>query len=90
MWTHQDEETQLRDTWTYVGRHRSHGQSITGLEYGTREDGRVSLVSVGEDRSLVEYNLLDSNQVSKCQWLRLASCWSSIFRWRYSYSVEGF
>lgn len=47
----------------YVGRHRSHGRAITGLEFGTREDGRVSLVSVGEDRCLVEYNLPDSNQV---------------------------
>lgn len=34
------------------------------MEFGTREDGRVSLVSVGEDRCLVEYNLPDSNQVS--------------------------
>ncbi|CAM9566703.1 unnamed protein product, partial [Hapterophycus canaliculatus] len=51
-----------RDTWTYVGRHRSHGKAITGLEFGTREDGRVSLVSVGEDRCLVEYNLPESNQ----------------------------
>ncbi|CBJ27265.1 flagellar associated protein [Ectocarpus siliculosus] len=57
-----DEEVQPRDTWVYVGRHRSHGRAITGLEFGTREDGRVSLVSVGEDRCLVEYNLPDSNQ----------------------------
>lgn len=47
-----------------MGRHRSHGRSITGLEFGTREDGRLSLVSVGEDRCLVEYNLPDSNQAS--------------------------
>ena len=46
-----------------MGRHRSHGKAITGLEFGTREDGRVSLVSVGEDRCLVEYNLPESNQV---------------------------
>ncbi|CAM9695874.1 unnamed protein product [Ectocarpus sp. 12 AP-2014] len=58
----EDEEVQPRDTWVYVGRHRSHGRTITGLEFGTREDGRVSLVSVGEDRCLVEYNLPDSNQ----------------------------
>lgn len=60
----EDDETRPRNTWTYVGRHRSHGRSITGLEFGTREDGRVSLVSVGEDRCLVEYNLPDSNQAS--------------------------
>lgn len=59
----QDDEAQAKDTWVYVGRHRSHGRTITGLEFGTREDGRVSLVSVGEDRCLVEYNLPESNQV---------------------------
>ena len=48
--------------WTYVGRNRSHSRTVTGLEFGNREDGRVSLVSVGEDRCLVEYNLPDSNQ----------------------------
>lgn len=67
-WAHnglcQDEDTQPRDTWAYVGRHRSHGGAITGLEFGTREDGRVSLVSVGEDRCLVEYNLPESDQVT--------------------------
>ena len=47
-----------------MGRHRSHTRRITGLEFGTREDGRVSLVSVGEDKYLVEYNLPASNQVS--------------------------
>lgn len=51
-----------RDMWTYVGRNRSHSRAVTGLEFGTREDGRVSLVSIGEDRCLVEYNLPDSNQ----------------------------
>lgn len=61
--TLQDDEAQPKDTWAYVGRHRSHGKAITGLEFGTREDGRVSLVSVGEDRCLVEYNLPESNQV---------------------------
>ncbi|CAM9977972.1 unnamed protein product [Scytosiphon promiscuus] len=60
--SNENEDVQPRDTWTYVGRHRSHGRAITGLEFGTREDGRVSLVSVGEDRCLVEYNLPDSNQ----------------------------
>eukprot|EP00903_Cladosiphon_okamuranus_P005352 g5347.t1 len=60
--TNEDEEAQPKDTWAYVGRHRSHSRAITGLEFGTREDGRVSLVSVGEDRFLVEYNLPDSNQ----------------------------
>ncbi|CAM9344740.1 unnamed protein product, partial [Sphacelaria rigidula] len=60
--TNEDEEMRTRDMWTYVGRNRSHSRAVTGLEFGTREDGRVSLVSIGEDRCLVEYNLPDSNQ----------------------------
>ncbi|CAM9978678.1 unnamed protein product [Discosporangium mesarthrocarpum] len=56
------EDDHMKEAWVYVGRHRSHSRPITGLEFGRREDGRVSLVSVGEDRILVEYNISGSNQ----------------------------
>mmetsp|Transcript_20905 Transcript_20905/g.43637 ORF Transcript_20905/g.43637 Transcript_20905/m.43637 type:complete len:926 (+) Transcript_20905:54-2831(+) len=46
-------------TWNYIGRYKSHSGSITGIEFATREDGRLALVSVGEDRMLVEYDLVD-------------------------------
>ena len=46
-------------TWNYIGRYRSHNKTITGLEFATREDGRLALVSTGEDRRLVEYDLTD-------------------------------
>mmetsp|Transcript_21112 Transcript_21112/g.27387 ORF Transcript_21112/g.27387 Transcript_21112/m.27387 type:complete len:951 (+) Transcript_21112:86-2938(+) len=47
----------MRQGWEYIGRYRSHTKPITGLEFGAREDGRVSLISVAEDRTLVEYDL---------------------------------
>ena len=46
-------------TWNYIGRYKSHSKNIAGLEFATREDGRLALVSVGEDRMLVEYDLVD-------------------------------
>lgn len=47
--------------WKFTGRHRSHTAAITGLEFATREDGRMALVSVAEDRFLVEYDLAASS-----------------------------
>ena len=47
-------------TWNYIGRYKSHSGSITGLEFATREDGRLALVSVGEDKMLVEYDMTDT------------------------------
>lgn len=40
----------------YLGRSLSHGGPISGLEFGMR-DGKETLVSVGEDRRCVEYDL---------------------------------
>ncbi len=47
--------------WVYVGRYKSHSKAITGLEFTTREDGRVALISVAEDRTLVEYDLQNTS-----------------------------
>jgi len=44
----------------YHIRYRSHSAPITGLSFGLREQGGQSLVSVGEDRQLVEYDLEES------------------------------
>uniref|UniRef100_A0A7S1U4Z5 Cilia- and flagella-associated protein 251 n=1 Tax=Phaeomonas parva TaxID=124430 RepID=A0A7S1U4Z5_9STRA len=48
-------------TWVYVGRHQSHSAPITGLIFGTREDGDETLVSVGADKKMVEYDVLNSS-----------------------------
>jgi len=47
--------------WTYLGRNKSHSKKITGLEFTQREDWHDVLVSVGEDRRLVEYDLTTSS-----------------------------
>lgn len=60
-----DAVPETRASWTYVGRYRSHAGPITALEFGLRDDGRgnwiQALVSTGEDRRLVEYNLEESS-----------------------------
>merc|ERR1719231_692610 len=48
---------EAQDEWVYVGRYRSHSKPITGLEFGLSAEQLPLLVSVGEDRRLVEYNL---------------------------------
>jgi hypothetical protein len=45
-----------------VGRYRSHKKPITGLEFGVVPYGDVAqLMSIGEDKLLIEYNLLESS-----------------------------
>jgi len=43
--------------WIFCGRIMSHSKSITGVEFGLRENGNIALVSVSEDCHLVEYDL---------------------------------
>jgi WD40 repeat protein/Ca2+-binding EF-hand superfamily protein len=45
------------DEWVYIGRCRSHSKPVTGLEFACDGDGNLSLVSVAEDRTMVEYAL---------------------------------
>ena len=52
--------------YVYLGRSLSHGAPITGLEFGVR-DGRETLVSVGEDRRCVEYDLEVSSVIDGLQ-----------------------
>jgi hypothetical protein len=54
------EET-LVEQWVYIGRIRSHSRAITGLAFGMSGDGFPLLASVGEDRRLVQYNLMASS-----------------------------
>lgn len=48
---------EAQDEWVYIGRYKSHSKPITGLEFGLSAEQLPLLVSVGEDRRLVEYNL---------------------------------
>ncbi|EGB04140.1 hypothetical protein AURANDRAFT_55327 [Aureococcus anophagefferens] len=48
----------LRDqSWIYIGRYRSHVKEITGLEFGSRGNDTITLVSTSADRTLLEYDL---------------------------------
>ncbi|KAL0479690.1 WD repeat-containing protein [Acrasis kona] len=61
-WGHRDDDERKPVEWVYLGRYRSHKKPITGLEFGIVPYGDVAqLMSVGEDKLLIEYNLQDSN-----------------------------
>eukprot|EP00727_Mastigamoeba_balamuthi_P001939 m51a1_g11742 hypothetical protein (841) ;mRNA; f:151348-154453 len=49
------------DECAYISKYRSHGAPITGLVFGKNEDMR--LLSLGEDRRLVEYDVAQSASV---------------------------
>lgn len=49
--------TMTRATWKYLGRYKSHKLPITALEFGLRDNGAQCLITVAEDRTLVEYDL---------------------------------
>ncbi|DBA03566.1 TPA: hypothetical protein N0F65_011467 [Lagenidium giganteum] len=51
------------DDWTYIGRCRSHSKPITGLEFAVAGDGSPLLVSVAEDKTMVQYCLSRSSIV---------------------------
>ncbi|RNF24907.1 uncharacterized protein Tco025E_02422 [Trypanosoma conorhini] len=49
--------------WDIVGRHKTHRGAISGLQFGD-DGGLPRLLSVGEDKRLVEYDLIDSEPES--------------------------
>eukprot|EP00996_Jenningsia_fusiforme_P000574 NODE_150_length_3012_cov_28.944313_g138_i0.p1 GENE.NODE_150_length_3012_cov_28.944313_g138_i0~~NODE_150_length_3012_cov_28.944313_g138_i0.p1 ORF type:complete len:960 (+),score=237.48 NODE_150_length_3012_cov_28.944313_g138_i0:79-2880(+) len=60
-YTHRGQDPRKPIEWVYVGRHRAHRAPITGVQFGIAPFGDAPrLISVGEDKRMVEYNLLDS------------------------------
>jgi len=49
------------EQWVYLGKSRSHSRPITGLEFGIDTTGQPLLVSCGEDRRLMEYDVTGSS-----------------------------
>ena len=47
--------------YSYLGRYKAHHGTITGLDFFRRENGRDTLVSVGTDRYMCEYDLANSS-----------------------------
>lgn len=61
-YTHRAQDVRKPIEWVYMGRHRSHRAPITGLQFGIVPYGDAPrLVSLGEDKRLVEYNLPDTD-----------------------------
>ena len=56
-----EESSKEVEQWVYLGKSRSHSRPITGIEFGTDAGGRPLLVSCGEDRRLVEYDVTGSS-----------------------------
>jgi WD40 repeat protein/Ca2+-binding EF-hand superfamily protein len=60
--THRAQDPRKQLEWVFVGRHRTHRAAITGLQFGIVPYGDAPrLMSLGEDKRLVEYNLVDSD-----------------------------
>jgi WD40 repeat protein/Ca2+-binding EF-hand superfamily protein len=60
--THRAQDPRKPIEWVYIGRHRTHRAAITGLQFGVVPYGDAPrLMSLGEDKRLVEYNLVDSD-----------------------------
>eukprot|EP00796_Vickermania_ingenoplastis_P009311 gene9311-6550_t len=58
--------------WEFVGHHKTHRAAICGLQFGHNTLGeRIRLLSVGEDKRLIEYNLMESDVENGLQ-LRVA------------------
>ncbi|XP_030847310.1 cilia- and flagella-associated protein 251 isoform X2 [Strongylocentrotus purpuratus] len=52
------ESPNSQEPWVYMGKHRAHYKHIRGITFGVALDSGASrLLSLGEDRALVEYNL---------------------------------
>eukprot|EP00672_Neobodo_designis_P022771 CAMPEP_0174834912 /NCGR_PEP_ID=MMETSP1114-20130205/5110_1 /TAXON_ID=312471 /ORGANISM="Neobodo designis, Strain CCAP 1951/1" /LENGTH=936 /DNA_ID=CAMNT_0016068841 /DNA_START=182 /DNA_END=2992 /DNA_ORIENTATION=- len=60
--THRAQDPRKPVEWVYIGRHRTHRAAITGLQFGVVPYGDAPrLMSLGEDKRLIEYNLVDSD-----------------------------
>eukprot|EP01064_Diplonema_japonicum_P027919 TRINITY_DN4168_c1_g1_i1.p1 TRINITY_DN4168_c1_g1~~TRINITY_DN4168_c1_g1_i1.p1 ORF type:complete len:927 (+),score=186.83 TRINITY_DN4168_c1_g1_i1:24-2783(+) len=60
-YTHRAQDPRKPIEWVYMGRHRSHRAPVTGLQFGVVPYGDTArLMSVGEDKRLIEYNLVDT------------------------------
>ena len=55
------------EEWIFLGSYQSHTKAITSLCFGEGADGLPRLISVGEDRRMVEYDLQQSSVASGVQ-----------------------
>lgn len=60
-WAPKDDDDTKPKEWVYLGKHNAHYRAIADLQFGVGEDGSPELVSVGDDRVLVTYDLARSS-----------------------------
>jgi|UniRef100_A0A7S4GA80 WD40 repeat protein/Ca2+-binding EF-hand superfamily protein len=59
--THRGQDPRKPVEWVYIGRNRSHRAPVTDIQFGVVPNGTAPrLMSIGEDKRLIEYNLADS------------------------------
>ena len=67
--TNRAQHPKKRVEWVDIGRYRTHRAAITGLQFGVVPYGDAPrLMSLGEDKRLVEYNLVDSSIEGGLKW----------------------
>lgn len=54
----EDDDEVKGEGWVYIGRYRSHAARISSLQFGVSFEEEPRLISVGEDRTMVEYVVL--------------------------------
>ena len=52
---------QANGAWVFVGRSRLHKSDVVGIKFGLAGDGRPLLMSIGSDRTMIEYDLENSS-----------------------------
>ncbi|EPY31805.1 hypothetical protein STCU_03220 [Strigomonas culicis] len=66
--THRNQDPLKPMEWELVGRHKTHRAAISGLQFMSDTNGEgLRLLSVGEDKRLIEYNLVESGPESGLQ-----------------------
>lgn len=67
-YVHHNHDPSRTMEWEFVGHHKTHRAPICGLQFGENTlNERIRLLSVGEDKRLIEYNLLESDVESGVQ-----------------------
>lgn len=67
-YVHHNHDSSRPMEWEFVGNHKTHRAPICGLEFGENTlNEPIRLLSVGEDKRLIEYNLLESDVESGLQ-----------------------
>jgi WD40 repeat protein len=60
-WAPKDDDDSKPKEWVYLGKHNAHYKAITDLKFGIGADGSPELVSIGQDRTLIMYDLARSS-----------------------------